>query len=233
MNEFTHRVAMVTGAGGNLGRAVVDAFLREGARVAMIDHRGAAGDAAKAVDDRRFVAYADLGDAASTQAAVDAAVAHYGRIDVLCNVAGGFTMGTPVHETPDDVFRRMFDVNAMSVVHTARAVVPAMIAAGGGRIVNVAAASARQGQADMSAYIVAKSAVIRLTECMAAELRRHRIAVTCVLPTTIDTPQNRQAMPAADTASWTPAAKVADVVLMLASATAGVFSGSSVPVYGS
>jgi NAD(P)-dependent dehydrogenase (short-subunit alcohol dehydrogenase family) len=96
----------------------------------------------------------------------------------------------------------MFDLNATSVVNTARAVVPAMIAAGAGNIVNVAAAASVRGQANMAAYAVAKNAVVRLTESMAAELRGHGIAVCCVMPTVIDTPQNRTAMPGADISQW-------------------------------
>jgi len=223
---------MVTGARGNLGRAVVDAFIAAGARVATVDRATGAGDVPTVVDDHRFAVFADLLDADSTRSAADAVFAHFGRIDILCNVAGGFAMGAPVHETPDALFRRMFDLNAMSVVHTAQAVVPRMIAAGRGRIVNVAAASAQRGQANMAAYVAAKGAVIRLTESMAAELRPHGIGVTCILPTTIDTPENRAAMPDADTRQWTPPAEIAEVVVFLGSDAALTCSGGAFPASG-
>jgi NAD(P)-dependent dehydrogenase (short-subunit alcohol dehydrogenase family) len=215
-SAFAGKVAMVTGARGNLGRAVVEAFVDAGARVATVDRATGAGDAPKVVDDRRFAVYADLLNADSTRTAADAAFAHFGRIDILCNIAGGFTMGAPVHETSDAVFRRMFDLNVMSVVHMAQAVVPRMISAGRGCIVSVAAASAQRGQANMAAYSAAKSAVIRLTESMAAELRPHGIGVACILPTIIDTPENRAAMPDADTRTWMPPAVVAREMLELA-----------------
>ena len=230
--KFADRVAVVTGAGGNLGRAVVDAFVAAGAQVAAVEH-GASG-AANPPDafDRRLTVHADLLDEASTRAAADAVFERWGRIDVLCNIAGGFAAGTPVHETPDDLWRRMFDLNVMTAVHASKAVIPRMITAGRGNIVNVAAASSVRGQANMAAYGVAKSGVIRLTESMAAELREHGICVACVLPTIIDTPQNRTAMPAADTSQWTPPAAIADVVLLLASDTAMVASVAALPVAG-
>jgi NAD(P)-dependent dehydrogenase (short-subunit alcohol dehydrogenase family) len=107
-----------------------------------------------------------------------------------------------------------------------------MIAAGRGSIVNVAAASAVRGQAGMAPYVVAKNAVVRLTESMADELREHGIAVTCVMPTIIDTPQNRAAMPGADTSRWTPPSEIADAVLFLASAAGTASSGSGLTLAG-
>ena len=228
--SFAGKVALVTGASGNLGRAVADAFVAAGAQVALVDH--ARRDGGPADDGTRFRVEADLRDEGSTRAAADAVFSRFGRIDVLCNVAGGFAAGTPVHETPDPLWHRMFDLNAMSVVNTARAVVPRMIAAGQGRIVNVAAAASQHGQAGMAAYAVAKNGVVRLTESMAAELRGHGIGVTCVLPTLIDTPQNRAAMPAADTSQWTPPEAIAAVVVFLASDAALIMSGASVPLSG-
>lgn len=228
--EFASKVAMVTGAAGNLGSAVTAALAAAGARVAMIDHgKGAAGSG----DDRRVIVHADLLDEASTRAAAEAVLARWGRIDILCNIAGGFAMGAPVHETPDDLWRRMFALNVMTAVHASKAVAPAMIAARGGRIVNVAAASSVRGQANTAAYTVAKNGVARLTESMAAELRPHGIGVTCVLPTIIDTPQNREAMPGADASQWTSPAAIADVVVFLASGAALIASGAAIPVSGS
>jgi len=230
--NLVDKVAIVTGARGNLGSAVVDAFIAAGARVATVDRATSAADVPRVVDERSYAVYADLLSAESTLAAADAAFAHYGRIDVLCNVAGGFEAGTPVHRTPDDAWRRMFDLNVMTAVHASSAVVPRMIAAGRGSIVNIAAASSLRGQPNMAAYAVAKNAVVRMTESMAAELRAQGISVTCVLPTIIDTPQNRAAMPDADTRQWTPPAAIADVVLFLASDAAMVASGAAVPVAG-
>ncbi len=227
--QFKDRVAMVTGAAGNLGRAVVEAFLAAGARVAgVVRGEGAPADEG----ERRLRVHADLLDEASTRAAAQAVLARWGRIDILCNIAGGFAMGPAVHEAPDDLWRRMFDLNVMTAVHASKAVVPAMIAAGYGRIVNVSAASSRQGQANMAAYAVAKNGVVRLTESMAAELRPHGIGVACLLPAIIDTPENRAAMPGADASQWTSPDAIAAVVLFLASEVALITSGGAIPLAG-
>src|SRR5690606_5260596 len=115
-------------------------------------------------DDQQAAFAVDLGDRQAIQAACEEACRKFGRIDVLCNVAGGFYMGDDVHETSEKVWRHMLDLNAGSLINTCGVVVPRMIAAGGGRIVNVAAGAALRGGAGMGAYAAAKSAVMRLTE---------------------------------------------------------------------
>jgi len=161
---------------------------------------------------------------------VRAAVERFGRIDVLANIAGGFRMGTPVHETPDADWDFLLDINLRSLLNMVRAAVPQMIAAGGGRIINVGAHAALKGVARMGAYCASKSAVIRVTEAMAAELREKNINVNCVLPTIIDTPENRAAMPDADPGRWVAPADLAKVFLFLASDDARAIHGASLSV---
>jgi NAD(P)-dependent dehydrogenase (short-subunit alcohol dehydrogenase family) len=158
--------------------------------------------------------------------------ARFGRIDVLCNIAGGFRMGETVHETSDENWNFLFDINARTLLNTARAVVPQMLKAGGGKIVSVAAAAAQKGAAQMGAYVASKSAVIRLTETMAAELREKNINVNCVLPTIIDTPENRAAMPKADPSRWVAPGDLASVIVFLASPEARAIHGAAIPVSG-
>ncbi|MCK6429746.1 MAG: SDR family oxidoreductase, partial [Burkholderiaceae bacterium] len=165
-------------------------------------------------------------------AAVASALARFSRIDVLCNIAGGFRMGEAVHETSDATWNFLMDLNARTLLNAAHAVVPQMLAAGGGKIVNVGAASAQKGVAQMGAYVASKSAVIRLTETMAAELREKNINVNCVLPTIIDTPENRAAMPDADPKRWVAPEDLASVILFLASDAARAIHGAAVPVAG-
>ena len=223
--RFDQRTVMITGAAGHLGRAVAKAFDELGASLALLDAR-------EARVGSHLVLKTDLRDAESVQRAADQALERYGRIDVLCNIAGAFRMGAPVHETKDADWDFLFDVNAKSVLHTSRAVVPAMLKAGGGKIINVGAYAAQKGAAAMGAYAASKSAVIRITESMAAELREKNINVNCVLPTIIDTPENRAAMPDADPRKWVAPEALADVIAFLCSDAARAIHGAAIPVTG-
>ena len=212
---FNERVVIVTGASGNLGRAVAAAFEDLGATVVRLERKDA-----------------DLRDAQSVRQAVERALAQHGRIDVLCNIAGAFRMGKPLHETAEADWDFLFEVNAKSVLNLSRAVVPAMLRNGGGKIVNVGAYAALKGAAQMGAYVASKSAVIRITETMAAELRDRNINVNCVLPSIIDTPENRAAMPKADARRWVAPQDLAAVIVFLASDAARAIHGAAIPVTG-
>jgi NAD(P)-dependent dehydrogenase (short-subunit alcohol dehydrogenase family) len=226
--QFTDRTVVVTGAAGNLGRAVAQAFANLGASLVLLDvKRGNLQDGASQV----FLE-TNLFDADSVQGAIKKALDRFKRIDVLCNIAGGFRMGPPVHEAKDADWDFLLNLNARSVLYTARAVVPAMLNAGGGKIVNIGAFAAQRGAAGMGAYVASKSAVIRLTETMAAELREKNINVNCVLPTIIDTPENRAAMPKADPARWVAPQDLAAVIVFLASDAARAIHGAAIPVTG-
>jgi len=224
---------VVTGASGNLGRAVADAFAGRGANLVLIaSRRESLASAFGGEDATRLFAPADLREQGQVDTAVRAAVARFGRIDVLCNLAGGFRMGTAVHETPDADWDFLIDINVRTVLNMVRAVVPHMLAAGAGRIINVGAHAALKGVARMGAYCAAKSAVIRITEAMAAELRDKNINVNCVLPTIIDTPENRAAMTGADPARWVTPGDLANVFLFLASDQARAIHGAAISVSG-
>jgi NAD(P)-dependent dehydrogenase (short-subunit alcohol dehydrogenase family) len=226
--QFTQRTVMLTGAAGNLGRAVAVAFATAGANLALLDlKRGSLQDG-----ERQLVLETDLLDAQSVQAAVAKAAQRFGGIDVLCNIAGGFRMGPAVHETSDKDWNFLLDINARTMLNMTRAVVPLMLKAGGGKIVNIGAFAAQKGAAQMGAYIASKSAVIRLTETMAAELREKNINVNCVLPTIIDTPENRAAMPKADPKRWVAPADLAQVIVFLSSDAARAIHGAALPVTG-
>jgi NAD(P)-dependent dehydrogenase (short-subunit alcohol dehydrogenase family) len=151
---------------------------------------------------------------------------------VLLNIAGGFTMGPPVHETSVETWDFMLNLNARTVFLMSRAVVPHMLAQGGGKIVNVSARAGLAGKANMAPYIVAKSAVIRLTESMADELKHDNINVNCILPGTIDTPRNREEMPDADFSKWVAPEALADTMPFLASDAARAVTGAVLPVTG-
>jgi NAD(P)-dependent dehydrogenase (short-subunit alcohol dehydrogenase family) len=236
MFDFAERVVMVTGAAGGLGSAVARAFEAAGAKLVLVDR---APDRLprlfpELVDspDHFLAVSVDLTDAKTVEAAIEEAIHRFGRVDVLANVAGGFRSGTPVHETSLETWDFMLDLNARSVLIASRAVIPHMLEQGVGAIVNVSSRAALKGSAKMAAYSVSKSAVVRLTESMSAELKSSGINVNCVMPGTIDTAANREAMPSADHSRWVKPEAIADVILFLASDAGRTIHGAAVPVYG-
>lgn len=235
MSEFENAVILVTGAAGNLGRAVATTFAAEGAHLALLDRNaeGVEETIAACRGQASAKAFAtDLIEAAAVNATIDAVLEEFGRIDVLANIAGGFTMGPLLQDTEDRDWDFMMNLNARSVFNTCRRVIPAMLQNGGGRIVNVSARAAEQGKGRMGPYCASKAAVLTLTESLAAENRFDNINVNCILPGTIDTPQNRESMPDADFSKWVPPAALADVIKFLASAAARCVTGAAIPVYG-
>lgn len=224
---------MVTGAAGNLGHAVASAFANDGANLVLVgSSRASLAQRYGDESEHRMLVAVDLRDRAAVERAVASIVARFGRIDVLCNIAGGFRMGEAVHETSDDTWNFLFDINVRTLLNCVRAVVPHMLEQRRGKIVNVAAFAAQKGVAAMGAYCASKSVVVRLTESMAAELRERNINVNCVLPTILDTPENRAAMPKADPSRWVALGDLAGVVMFLASDRARAIHGAAVPVSG-
>ena len=215
------KVVVVTGANGALGRVACELAAQLGAQVTALDLRfdGAPGAGQYALD---------LTDAAATAACV----ATLGRVDVVLNIAGGFDMGPSVYETTVAQWEHMTQMNVVTARNVISAVVPGMLARGRGSIVNVGALSAREGQANMGAYCVAKSAVMRLTESLSKELRAKGINVNAVLPSIIDTPTNRRDMPDADYSRWVAPQDLAQVMCFLGSDAARAIHGALLPVAG-
>jgi NAD(P)-dependent dehydrogenase (short-subunit alcohol dehydrogenase family) len=234
MFDFAERVVMVTGAAGNLGSAVARAFQTAGARLILVDR---ASDRLprlfpEMVDasDHFLAVSVDLMQPDAVEAMVEEAIRRLSRIDVLANVAGGYRAGTAVHETPYETWDFMLNLNARTAFGVSRAVVPHMLQQGAGKIINVSARAGLKGSAKMAAYSASKSAVLRLTESMSAELKHKGVNVNCVLPGTIDTPQNREAMPKADFSRWVKPEAIADVITFLASDAARAVHGAAIPV---
>jgi NAD(P)-dependent dehydrogenase (short-subunit alcohol dehydrogenase family) len=236
MFDFTDQVVIITGATGNLGQATAHAFYQTGAKLVLVGRKletlHAVFDDSIPESSSTLYAAANLIDESSVADLVEAAIEQFGRIDVLLNIAGGFTMGPPVHETPVETWDFMLNLNARTVFLMSRAVVPHMLAQRGGNIVNVSARAGLAGKANMAPYVVAKSAVIRLTESMADELKNDNINVNCILPGTIDTPRNREEMPKADFSKWVAPEALADTMLFLASDAARAVTGAVLPVTG-
>jgi NAD(P)-dependent dehydrogenase (short-subunit alcohol dehydrogenase family) len=236
MNDFSNKVVIVTGAAGNLGSAVARKYQNAGARLVLVD-RGEdllmkAFPDLSGLPDCMMMGTVDLTDPESVEWMAGEVDKRFGRIDVLVNTVGGYRAGTPLHETPIQTLDFMFNLNARTVFLASKAVIPHMLTNGYGKIVSIAARPGLAGRADMAAYSAAKSAVLRLTESMADELKHSGININCILPGTIDTQQNRQDMPNVDFNLWVQPDSLADVILFLTSDAARDIHGAAVPVYG-
>jgi len=179
-----------------------------------------------------FAPPTDVTDPNSVKAAIEATITRFGRIDALVNTAGGYRAGTPLHETSLGDWEFMLNLNARSVFVMCQAVIPQMLRQNYGRIINISSRAALGGDAYHAAYSVSKTAVVRLTESMAAELKEYGININCVMPGLIDTPQNRAAIPDADFSRWVAPEAIADVILFLACDGARAINGAAIPVYG-
>ncbi|BDG60794.1 SDR family NAD(P)-dependent oxidoreductase [Caldinitratiruptor microaerophilus] len=227
------RVVLITGACGGLGKALAGAFLAAGDRVVAVcrsEERLSALRAALA-SDRLEAIPADVTDEAAVDALFRQVLDRHGRLDVLVHGAGEFALGA-VEESPVAVFDALLAANARSTFLLTRAAARVMKRNGKGRIIHVSARQALRGEALFGPFSASKSAMDRITEAAAAELRDDGITVNAVLPATIDTPKNRQAMPEADTGRWIDPEDVARVVLFLASDDARAVTGALIPIHG-
>ncbi len=236
MFDFTDQVVIVTGGSGNLGGAVVHAFHAANARLVVPDR---AADKLPSMfpelvnSDRHYLAAAtDPTQESAMEKLVQATLTRFGRIDVLVNTVGGYRAGTPPHETTPDTWDFMLDLNARATFIMNRAVIPAMLAQGRGKIINTLSKSALGAAANDVAYSAAKSAAARITESMAAAYKNNGINVNAIMPGTIDTPENRAARPQADVSKWVAPEAIAQVILFLASDAASIIHGALIPVYG-
>ncbi|MCW1402778.1 SDR family oxidoreductase [Novosphingobium sp. MW5] len=220
------RSVIVTGGFGVLGQAVSEAFAAAGDKVARIDFAPAPhSPVAGALD----IGSVDLTDVAATQSAVDKVAAAHGGIDVLVNVAGGFTWET-LEGGSLDTWAKMQAMNLMSNATITKLALPHLTASGMGRVVNIGAGGAVKAAMGMGAYAASKSGVHRLTEALAEELSGQGVTVNAILPSMIDTPTNRADMPDADFSTWVQPAAIADVILFLASDHARSITGALIPV---
>jgi NAD(P)-dependent dehydrogenase (short-subunit alcohol dehydrogenase family) len=236
MFDFKDKVAVVTGAAGNLGGALAHALHKTGARTALIDLypdrlRERCGDLAES-DRHLLIGSIDITQEDPVNEAVTMTLKKFGRIDMLFNIAGGYRAGTQVSDALVDEWELMLDLNARSVFLTCRAVLPHMIERGSGHIVNIGARPGLRGAPNAAAYSAAKSAVLRLTESISAEVKNRGIHVNALVPGTIDTPANREAMPDADVSTWVSPESLCEVILFLASDAARSIYGAIIPAYG-
>jgi NAD(P)-dependent dehydrogenase (short-subunit alcohol dehydrogenase family) len=229
--EFDGDVALVTGVGGALGSGVAEAFLDAGATVCGADVVDPdSEDFLFAEPDRIDFYGGDFTDEAAVEETVSAVVDAHGGLDYLCNIAGTWRGGDPLHETDADTFDFLFDVNLKTMFLASKHAIP-HLRESSGAAVSVSARSSLEGGEGDGIYRATKAGVRLLTETIAEE-NRGRMRANAIMPSVIDTPMNREMMPDADHDTWPTPAEIAEVVCFLCSDAAGVTSGAAVPVYG-
>jgi NAD(P)-dependent dehydrogenase (short-subunit alcohol dehydrogenase family) len=226
---------IVTGAAGNLGKAVALELAERGAKLVCVDRSndGLAALSGRLPKATEFLVLPDLDPStpAGAGAMAKAAVERFGGIDGLVNTVGGFAM-SPVATDSVDGFDAMISLNAKTAFMTSAAVLPVMVARKKGRIIHIAATAGKKGTAGLAAYSASKAAVMRIVESIAAEHRVDGITANSILPSTIDTPQNRAAMPDADFSTWVTPMAIARVIAFLVSDDAAAVTGAAIPVTG-
>jgi NAD(P)-dependent dehydrogenase (short-subunit alcohol dehydrogenase family) len=236
MQTSNQPVVIITGAVGNLGLAAARRFHAAGHRTVLVDRspervQEAFRDLADS-PDHLLAGGIDLSETTSLTRLVDAALARFGSIDALVNTVGAWRGGKPAHEADPADWDFLFNVNVRTTLLCCRAIIPRMLKQGRGRIINIAGRDALKGSAGYAAYSAAKSAVLRLTEALADELKTSNINVNCILPGTIDTPQNRAALPHANFDHWVAPEAIAEVIAFLASDASRAINGAAIPVFG-
>ena len=228
------RVVLVTGGTGALGTAITRRFLGEGAVVCVpwiVEHERERLEASvqAAARPRLMLERCDVADDAAMARLAESLTARHRRIDVLVSAVGGFAMGDLVH-TDRTLWDSMLTLNLTTAYVAARAVLPAMLSAGGGRVVAVASRAVVPPAGGFIAYTVAKAAVIAFVQALAVETRGRGVTVNAVLPSTMDTPANRAAMPAVDPKTWVPVDAVADAIAYLAAESSAHISGTRLAI---
>jgi NAD(P)-dependent dehydrogenase (short-subunit alcohol dehydrogenase family) len=234
--SFPGRVVVVAGGTGGLGRTVSLAFLEEGAKVIvtyrkeeeLLALKRSAGQNLASLEGHSV----DVTNELSTAEFVSKVFAEHGALDVLVNTVGGYAGGVKLWDLKTNVFDQMLALNLRSGYNLARAVVPAMLKAGHGAIVNIAAKAALDHGAGASAYAASKAAALALMDSLAGDVKGTGVRVNSILPSIIDTAANRAAMPGSDFSAWPKPEDIANVVLFLASDFAKTIHGAAVPVYG-
>ena len=224
--NFTGKTVVVTGGSGAVGRVASRRFAEAGAQVVVADM-------APPPDEAGAVVYheTDVLDEASVRGLLERVASDYGGPHVLVNIAGGFRFGPSVEEMEESDWDSLLQLNLKSAFLSIKNVLPYMKAQDYGRIVSIAARSGLRGDPMVAHYSVSKGGVILLTQSVAAEVKEHDITVNAVLPSIIDTPANREAMPNAKVERWVQPDDLANVLLFLASEEARAVSGAAVPVY--
>jgi NAD(P)-dependent dehydrogenase (short-subunit alcohol dehydrogenase family) len=227
--DLAGKVVVITGGFGALGATLADVVSEHGAQVALIDKASAMGSGLTA--RALLLPGVDLSNEPETAAAIDEVAKQFGAINALINVAGTFRW-EKLESGSVDTWDLMYKINLRTAVVASRAALPYLFKRGDGRIVNIGAGAAARAGLGMGAYTASKSGVIRLTEALSEEVKDRGITVNAVLPSIIDTVQNRRDMPDADFQRWVSAESIADVIVFLLSQRARAVTGACIPVSG-
>jgi len=223
------KIVLVTGANGGLGTFVTRAFLDAGATVVGTS----LSIQQSAFEGANFTALpADVSKLEGAKRLVDEIVRRFGKLDVLVHTVGGFTGGRSVAETDDTTFQRMLDMNVQATFHMVRAAIPALTRTGDGRIIAIGSRQAIQPARNVGAYSASKAAMVSLIQTVALENINAGLKANVILPGTMDTPANRQAMPNADFSKWVRPSSVASLMLWLAGDAGRDVNGALIAVYG-
>ncbi|NLU80593.1 SDR family NAD(P)-dependent oxidoreductase [Micromonospora sp. HNM0581] len=229
---MANRTVLVTGATGGLGRAVSAAFLETGWRV-VAPQRQRPVPVGEPGLDAPVPVVADLTNPQDAARVAEVASEDPGApLRAVVNLVGGYASGGLVHELPVEEFERMLTINLRPTHLVTRAALPHLIAAGGGAVVCVAARAAVAPFPGVAGYVTAKAAVLGFAAAVAVEYKPAGIRCNTVLPSVIDTPTNRDAMPDADRSRWVDPTEIASVIRFLASDESAPTSGAAIPVYG-
>jgi len=222
------KVVLISGASGGLGEETTRTFLDAGPRVAVVSRlwHGTADS------ETLFHVEADLTQEAGCAHAVNATVARWGRLDVALHLMGGFAGGDAVEDTPVETWDKMMNVNLRSAFLFFRAALPELKKVERGRILAVGSRPGLEPVANLAAYSVSKAGLHALVRALAAETKNAGITANALLPSIIDTPANRKAMPGADFSRWVTPASIADLLVWLASDASQDTSGALIPIYG-
>lgn len=226
--DLSGKVLAVTGSDGALGQAVVAILRAYGARPALISRSQAT--AAAPAGALQFGGV-DLTLADAVRSVMQRIAGAAGRLDGLINLAGGFRAEKLAGGTLES-WDAMYKLNLLTAVNACQAALPYLVQSSAGRIVNVGAMSAVKAAAGMGPYAASKAGVAQLTEALAAEMKLSRVTVNAILPSTLDTPKNRQDMPQADFTRWVAPAEAAEVIAFLVSDQASALTGALIPVAG-
>jgi NAD(P)-dependent dehydrogenase (short-subunit alcohol dehydrogenase family) len=223
------KVVLVTGANGGLGTSVTQAFLDAGANVIGTSREIRQSEFSSPV----FTGLsADIASAQGANLLIDQVVCRFGQLDVLAHTVGGFAGGQSIADTDDQTFQQMFDMNLNATFYLLRAAIPALRRSGSGRIIAIGSRAALEPGAGVGAYSASKAAMVSLIRTVAAENHDAGMTANVILPGTMDTPTNRNAMADADYSKWVKPATVASLMVWLAEAAGKDVNGAVIPVYG-